>query len=71
MRIVVGLATLLLLAAAGSADAGWFSNTRKLPKAIDTPVVRPKVQEHHKALKKQRHPNPHSQIAVPTTTANA
>jgi hypothetical protein len=55
MRIATALATLVLLAVGSSADAGWFSG-KKLPKPIDTPIVRPKADDSHKALRKQRHP---------------
>jgi hypothetical protein len=72
MRIAISLATLLLLAGAGSADADWFSNTKKLPKPIDTPIVRPKVQETHKVGKKQRHPPGYiAQLDVQIETARA
>ena len=57
MRLITGgcLALTLLLGASG-VEAGWFG-TRRLPKPIDFPIVRPKVQEGHKAGKRAgRHP---------------
>ena len=73
MKLVTALVALLFLAGAASSDAGWFSG-RKLPKPIDTPRIRPKVDESHKAGKKQRHPTDYtgwSHLAVPTETARA
>ena len=70
MKIVIALATLLFLAGAGSADAGWFSG-RKLPKPLDAPRVRPKIDDSHKVGKKQRHPESWGQLALPTETARA
>ncbi|HEY7413130.1 MAG TPA: hypothetical protein VII13_20485 [Vicinamibacteria bacterium] len=65
LALVVGLA---LLGAAG-AEASWGDN-RKLPKPIDFPVVRPKVQEHHKPGKRRRHPSgppPLALLAAPSS----
>jgi hypothetical protein len=55
MKIATALAALVLLLGATSADAGWFGS-KKLPKPVDTPIVRPKLDDSHKALKRQRHP---------------
>ena len=45
-----------LLFGASAAHAGWVS-TRKLPKPIDTPVVRPKLKEAHKPIQRLKsHP---------------
>jgi hypothetical protein len=54
MKIVAaGLAILLL--AAGAAEAN--GKKAKLPKPIDSPIVRPKVREDHKPIKRLgRHP---------------
>ena len=51
----------LLLAAAPAADAFPFfhraRSTDKLPKPIDSPIVRPKIREDHKVGKRAgRHP---------------
>jgi hypothetical protein len=73
MKLVTALVALLFLAGAASADAGWFSG-KKLPKPIDTPRVRPKADDSHKANKKQRHPPDYtgwSDVAVPGETARA
>jgi hypothetical protein len=56
MKLAIALATMLLLMGASSADAGWFGIGYRLPKPIDTPIIRPKVKETHKVGKKQRHP---------------
>ena len=40
---------------AGVAEAGWWP-TKKLPKPIDTPYIRPKVKEGHKPGNKAKHP---------------
>ena len=55
MKIATALAALVLMAGATTADAGWFSG-KKLPKPIDTPIVRPKRDDSYKALRHQRHP---------------
>jgi hypothetical protein len=57
MRLITGscLALTLFLGASG-VEAGWFGS-RRLPKPIDFPIVRQKVQEGHKAGKRSgRHP---------------
>jgi hypothetical protein len=49
MRIAVGASVLgLALLGASTADAGWFKSGDKLPRAIDSPIVRPKLKETHK-----------------------
>jgi len=70
MKLVMALATLLFLAGAGSADAGWFS-TRRLPKPLDAPRIRPKVDDSHKAGKHQRHPPGWAHLAVPSQAERA
>jgi hypothetical protein len=70
MKIVIALAALLFLAGAGSADASWFGG-RKLPKPLDAPRVRPKIDDSHKVGKKQRHPESWGQLTVPTEIARA
>jgi len=57
MRILIGVVLSLLLASAG-ADAAIFGlfgshkGRRCLPKAIDSPKLRPKVKDHHKEGKR-------------------
>jgi hypothetical protein len=57
MRILIGVTLSLVLAASG-ADAAIFGlfgkhkGRRCLPKAIDSPVVRPKVKDRHKEGKR-------------------
>ena len=51
--VAVGIALLLLGSA--SADAGIFGKFRRkndLPKPIDSPIVRPKMRDDHKAGKR-------------------
>jgi hypothetical protein len=50
MRLAaVAVSVLVLLGAAGT--EAW-AGTRKLPKPLDSPIVRAKVQEHHKPGKR-------------------
>jgi hypothetical protein len=61
MRLLVGTLGLVLFLGAMPADAGWWPFGRKddnkqpklkhFPKAIDYPVVRPKIPHWHKAGK--------------------
>jgi hypothetical protein len=61
MKLVVAGIALLLLGSA-SAESGIFSGIFKgkssLPKPIDSPIVRPKAREDHKAGKRNgQHPS--------------
>jgi hypothetical protein len=70
MKIVLALATALLVFAGASADAAWFGlGGNRLPKPIDTPRIRPKVREDHKVGKKQRHPDGWSSVLERAETA--
>jgi hypothetical protein len=51
-----------LLFGASSVHAGWVP-TKRLPKPLDYPLVRPKVKEVHKQGKKQNHP-PDAQVLL-------
>lgn len=56
MKAAAAAAVLVtLLVGAGAAEAGWWP-TKRLPKAIDSPMVRPKVKESHKAGNRAKHP---------------
>jgi hypothetical protein len=56
----VGLAVALLLVfGASAAHADRWVPRKRLPKPVDSPIVREKVQEHHKPGKKQNHPPAH------------
>ena len=64
MKLVAAAGLALVLLGSAGAEAGIFSgifssgNKDKLPKPIDHPIVRPKVQETHKAGKRAgRHPS--------------
>jgi hypothetical protein len=70
MKLVTALAVLLFLAGAASADASWFGG-RKLPKPIDAPRIRPKVDDSHKVGKKQQHPQSWGSLAASAETARA
>ena len=54
MKLLAAGIALLLLSSAG-AEAGLFGSSKskpKLPKPIDSPIVRPKQQDAHKAGKR-------------------
>ena len=56
MKLLAAGIALFLLSSAG-AEAGLFSSKSKLPKPIDSPIVRPKVRDDHKAGKRAgKHP---------------
>ena len=56
MKLVTAGIVILLLGSS-AAEAGLFSRKPKLPKPIDSPVVRPKVREDHKVGKRTgQHP---------------
>ena len=60
-----------LLFGAGAAHAGWVP-TKRLPKPIDYPLVRPNVKEIHKQGKKQNHPpSPRALLVVAPELARA
>ena len=54
-RVSIAVA-LLLVVGASAAHADRWVPRKRLPKAIDSPIVRKNVKEHHKAGKKQNHP---------------
>ena len=57
MKLVAAGIALLLLGSA-FAEAGIFSGKDKFPKPIDSPIVRPKYRDDHKAGKRiGRHPS--------------
>jgi len=58
-----------LLIGAGAAEAGWWP-TKRLPKAIDYPVLRPKVKEGHKPGNRAKHP-PAAALILSSDTARA
>ena len=56
MKLLTGCLMLTVLLGATSADAWpWSRKERKLPKAIDSPILRPKAKEGHKPGNRQRH----------------
>jgi hypothetical protein len=54
MKAIAAVLVTLLLGA-GAAEAGWVP-TKKLPKPIDYPIVRPKQKDTHKQGKRANHP---------------
>ncbi len=70
MKLAAGCTVFLLFLAGSGADAGWFS--KKLPKPIDSPMVRPKLKEGHKPGKVHRHPKSSgSYVADVSSSASA
>ncbi|HUG52577.1 MAG TPA: hypothetical protein VMR21_03215 [Vicinamibacteria bacterium] len=54
---LVAAGIVLLLVGSSAAEAGLLSRKPKLPKPIDSPIVRPKVREDHKVGKRTgQHP---------------
>ncbi len=51
--VAIGLGLLLV---ATAAEAGWFSRRNDSPKAVDSPIVRPKVKDAHKFGQMVHHP---------------
>jgi hypothetical protein len=54
-RAALALILLFAFGATGAQADRWVSSKR-LPKPIDSPIVRKKLREDHKPGKKQRHP---------------
>jgi hypothetical protein len=68
MRLLGGCLALAALLLGGSgAEAGLFGKKDKLPKPIDSPVLRPKVKESHK-IKKSHHPSRYQKDSWGATT---
>jgi hypothetical protein len=66
MRSAIGgVVAVLLILAAGGAEAGLFSKKR-LPRPIDSPIVRPKVKEYHKPGNRQKHPDRWMRLEAPS-----
>ena len=68
MKVVAAVLVTLLLGA-GAAEAGWVPS-KKLPKPIDYPVVRPRLKEVHKPGKRANHPPSVTYRVVAANTAN-
>jgi hypothetical protein len=69
MKAVAAVLVTLLLSA-GAAEAAWYPR-KKLPRPIDSPVVRPKLKETHKQGNKAKHPPSHVRLTTPADTARA
>ena len=54
-RVSVAVALLLIFGASAAHADRWVPRKR-LPKAVDYPIVRKSVQEYHKAGKQRNHP---------------
>ena len=73
MKVLFGCLALTLVVGVASSEARWFGlgKRRCLPRAIDSPIIRPKVKEYHMAGKHQRHPPQCLLTIAPPATANA
>ena len=71
MKAAVAVLLTVLLGAV-AAEAAWWP-TKKLPKPIDSPVVRPKVRERHKPGNVAKHPPGYqgASVLAPETAARA
>lgn len=69
MKAVAAVLVTLLLGA-GAAEAGWVP-TKKLPKPIDYPMLRPKAKETHKQGKRANHPPTYTYRIQTSNTARA
>jgi hypothetical protein len=58
MKVLLGCLALTLVVGVASSEARWFGIGKKrcLPRAIDSPIIRPKVKEYHKPGNHQKHP---------------
>jgi hypothetical protein len=73
MKVLIGGLTLFVLVA-GSVPSDalpFFKKRRCLPRAIDSPIIRPKVKEYHKPGNHQKHPGECSLTVGAPPTANA
>ena len=71
MKVLFGCVALTLVVGVSSSEARWFGlgKRRCLPRAIDSPIIRPKVKEYHKAGKHQKHPGECSLLVERPATA--
>ena len=70
MKVLIGCLTLWFVVGAATSDAlPFFKKRRCLPKAIDSPIIRPKVKEHHKPGNHMKHPGDCS-LRLVSPTAN-
>jgi hypothetical protein len=53
-RVLTACAVVLALGAVTTAEAGLFGS-RKFPKPIDSPIIRPRVKEYHKPGTRVKH----------------
>ena len=72
MKVLFGCLALTLVVGVTSSEARWFGlgKRRCLPKAIDSPIIRPKVKEYHKPGNHQKHPGQCSLGLATPPTAN-
>jgi hypothetical protein len=72
MKVLFGCLALLLVVGVTSSEARWFGLGKKrcLPRAIDSPIIRPKVKEYHKPGNHQKHPGECS-LTLASATRNA
>jgi hypothetical protein len=55
MKLVLAVLAVVVALGAQTAEAGLFGGKKKFPKAIDSPVIRPKVKEYHKPGSRVKH----------------
>jgi hypothetical protein len=55
MKAAIAAVLVTLLFGAAAADAAWYPKKR-LPRAIDSPRLRPRLKESHKPGNTQKHP---------------
>jgi hypothetical protein len=69
MKAVAAVLVTLLVGAA-VAEADW-NPTKKLPKPIDYPMVRPKIKDVHKHMKLVKHPPKYTYVIEAGSFARA
>jgi len=72
MKVLFGCLALTLVVGVASSEARWFGlgKRRCLPRAIDSPSLRPKVKEYHKPGNRQKHPGECSLRLIAPPVAN-
>jgi hypothetical protein len=72
MKVLFGCLALVLIVGVAPSEALFGIGKRRcLPKAIDSPIVRPKVKEYHKPGNYQKHPGHCSLTPAPSAPPTA